>query len=143
VAHARWTRVAPRGAEQVDVAELAPPDPLARGGPVWVEAAVEPDLQLHACRGGGLDGLNRRLQLERDRLLTEDVLSGLGGSADHLGVERRGRDQHDALDLGVLQQVVVAGRPLDAELLAGGARRLLVGVDYANELDGRRPSQIL
>ena len=71
------------------------------------------------------------------------MLSGLGGLADHLGVNARRCDQHDTFDLGVPEQVFVPGRPFDVELLAGGARGLLDGVDYTNELDGRRPSQVL
>ena len=119
------TLVAKRGAEKVDVAQLTRPDPRGRSHPVRVEAAVETHLQFDARIGRRLDGPDGRLDFQRDRFLAEDVLSRLGCFLEHLGVERRGRNQHDALDLRVSQKVLVARRPLDSEFPARGPRGLL------------------
>jgi hypothetical protein len=126
-----------RGAEQVDVAQFTGPYPGSGLGPVRVEPAVEAHLERHAGLAHVLDGLDRHLAVQRDRLLAEDVLAGLGGPDAELGVRRGRRGDRYGVDAPVGQDVVVAGRPRDAELLAHLAGHAGFRVEDAGEL-GRR-----
>jgi hypothetical protein len=83
-----------RGTEQVDLAELAGPDPLGRRDPVGVEPAVEADLERHAGRGDRGESVHSGRSVQRDRLLAEHRPAGAGGPGDQLGV-RAGRGGDD------------------------------------------------
>ena len=59
---------------------------------------METDLELDPGRVRRADGSKRRLEIERDRLLAEDVLSGRRSGLDHRYVERRRRGDRDRID---------------------------------------------
>jgi hypothetical protein len=120
--------------EEVDVAERSGPDALGGGAPVRIEAAMEADLQRDPRLAGGVDRGNCRFQVERDRLLAEDVLAGCRSGLDHLDMERRRCRDDDAVDIGIAEQVVVVCRPRYAEPFARRTRNRFVGIDDPNEL---------
>ena len=97
---------------------------------------MEADLEGATRRVRRLDGDEGGGQVERDRLLAEDVLACRCRTFDHLDVQRRRRRDHDPVDVGIGEEVVVARRPLDAQPLPGRAGALLVRVDDSNELGG-------
>ena len=76
-----------------------------------VEAAVEADLEaefLGRCGKGFLD-LPDLGGAEVDRLLAENVLSGIDGFNGNRGVRVRGRADQNGIDLGVLEDFMVVG----------------------------------
>ena len=110
----RRAHVPQRGAEQVDLAELAGPDPLGRRGPVRVEPAVEADLERHAGRGHRGQGVHSGRSVERDRLLAEHRPAGPGGPGDQLGVRAGRRRDHDGVHIGQQRVEVRHRRHADA-----------------------------
>ncbi len=67
-----------------------------------------PTCSVHAGRLSRAQRLAPAGQVERDRLLAEDVPRAQGGPSDHLGVERRRRRDHDRLD-GVVGRAPLRG----------------------------------
>src|SRR3972149_3398330 len=100
------TASAPVSSRSAVTAVSAKPSPPS--GKTSVEAVANTSTTSRPVRLGG-GGIGAR-QVERDRLLAEDVLSGAGGLADQggVGVVRGGDD--DGLDRGVGQQRPVVGR---------------------------------
>ena len=109
---------------------------MAHAGEVRVEAPVEADLQLHSSRFHRGQGAVNLLQAEGDGLFAEDVLAGLGGLRDQIGVGvGGGADQH-RFDLRV-------GKDLGARCghlgnIAAGSQRLRgLAVDVGDRDDLR------
>src|SRR3972149_2434783 len=100
------TASAPVSSRSAVTAVSAKPSPPS--GKTSVEAVANTSTTSRPVRLGG-GGIGAR-QVERDRLLAKDVLSGAGGLADQggVGVVRGGDD--DGLDRGVGQQRPVGGR---------------------------------
>ena len=136
VLHRRRLLVAERRPEEVDRSEVAGADPLGRRSEVGVEPTVEADLECDSRPLRRRDRREGRRQVERDRLLAEDVLACLGGGLDHRDVLGRRRRDHNGVDGGIGQQILVSRRPLDAELVGDRARAFSVAVDHPDELSG-------
>ena len=137
----RRAHVPQRGAEEVDVAELAGPDPLGRGHPVRVEAAVEADLQHPSGPADRVEGGHAGGPVQRHRLLAEHVPARPRRAGDELRVRGGRRRQRDGVHIG--QQVLVRGRRRHAQLGADPRSHAGVGVRHRDQAGGRAaPGQV-
>ena len=115
--------IARRDAEEPRRSDPAGAHALAHCAEEPVEAPVVADLEQHSGTLARLDGTARLGDVEGERLLAEDVLAGLRGRDDHVGM-RVGRRRHeDGFDVFAREQALGVER-LRAGLLRERSRRL-------------------
>ncbi len=90
--------------------KLAIFDHLRRLGVRLVEATLKSDLELDSGRGGRGDGTVGGFQVERDRFLTKDLLTGRSSSLDQWRVRIGRRPYHDRVDCRVFENIGRIGR---------------------------------
>ena len=95
---------------------------LTHAGEVGIEAAIEADLQLHAGGFHGGEGAVDLIEIVGNGLFAEDVLAGLGGFDDQIGVGVGGRADQHRLDLRVGDDF--GGRYGHLGNIAAGSQRL-------------------
>jgi hypothetical protein len=126
---------------QGDVSEPTVLDPLLHdAGTAKASRAVPDGHDLAVLLGRVGDG-ERVLHGSGDRLLGVERLAGLHRLDDQLAVGVVGRRQHDALDLGVREQLLVAAGAGGDPVL--GLERMplrLVPTEAAHEVDDRSPA---
>ena len=106
------------------IAEFAGRKPLPHLDDGRLEAAFVADTQLDAgLLHGGKGGLRVR-RGRAERLLAEDVASGLRGRDDLPGVPFLRRAENDGVDLGIRQRILKSRCGLDAERRSRCARRI-------------------
>jgi hypothetical protein len=121
-------------AHRDDVADRTVLDEQRRHAPCGRPPAVLVDGELESSPLRLAGELARRLHIERERLLRQDMLPGLEGAADELRAGGRMRRDVDDLDLRVGEELVERRKhPLDPELLLDPRRRLRSQVEDADD----------
>jgi hypothetical protein len=97
--------------------------------------------QRHAVLRDRLPDVRGLLRAEAERLLTEDVLAGLGGRDDRVPVQVVRQADVDGVDVLLLEQFAIVRVRRRAQLLPAGACRLLDGVGNCG--DAMSPTLII
>jgi hypothetical protein len=121
--------------DHVQGPEPAAPDEVSRRDVAGVEAPLEPDLQLDPPLGDVGHDLGGRVEIERDRLLTERREPGVRRGADQRRVLGRGRGDDDAVHR--TQEILDAPGELGADLPGDRLRPRPVDVGDDDGLDLR------
>ena len=117
-----------RTADLGDLAQATGPEDVADRERVSVRQPRQRDDELDRPSLDRVDDLARLGRRQRQHLLGEDVLAGLGGRDDHVAVRGRPRGDDDAVDVGPGQQLCQVRVERDAEVRCGrrAAGRILV-----------------
>ena len=129
------------GRDLLDLADAAVADQLAGEAGDRIGPLVAARLQHPVVPANGLHHLLTLGDGKRQRLLTVDVLAGLGRGDGHQGVPVVGHRDDHGVDVGAGQQIAEVDQRV-ATLIAG--RLLLPGVAILDQLPGRlAPAELL